>query len=201
MVSIVLVYRCLKTSLTVVQNSPQNRLAAMRLGLRGSWTMLCIVFGSTPLKLLLDLKRRNYHALLFMVSIVSVDARKTSLNGVQNSNNNKNRLVDDAPCRHWVNPPPPLSKKPDPIFRPWIPTLWGGRRKQFYVILLQEVPENAPNVVLKLQMLPTHGGGCDPLPDPPPLGRSATSPLTPRSIVFSYISPHAILCPPPPPPR
>ena len=36
-----------------------------------------------------------------------------------------------------------------------IPTLGGGRRKQFYVILLQEVPENASNVVLKLQMLPT----------------------------------------------
>ena len=42
-----------------------------------------------------------------------------------------------------------------------IPTLGGGRRKQFYVILLQEEPEKAPNVVLKLQMLPTRGGGSD----------------------------------------
>ena len=125
MVSIVLVYKCQKTSLTGVQNStPKNRLAATRF----VDMMLCIVFGSIRLNMLLDLKRRNYHVLLFMVSIVSVDARKTSLTGVQNSNNNKNRLaalrlVDDAPCRHWVNPPPPLAKKPDPIIRLWIPTL------------------------------------------------------------------------------
>ena len=63
-----------------------------------------------------------------------------------------------------------------------IPTLGGGRRKQFYVILLQEVSANASNVVLKLQMLPTLGGGQNPLPDPPPLGRSAPSPLKPRSV-------------------
>ena len=72
----------------------------------------------------------RYHGLLFMVSIALVDARKTSLTGVQNSNkknrlaatwlghqnSQKNRLaatrlVDDAPHRRWVKPPPPLEKK------------------------------------------------------------------------------------------
>ena len=43
-----------------------------------------------------------------------VDARKTSLTGVQNTTK-KNRLaatllVDDAPHRRWVKPPPPLKK-------------------------------------------------------------------------------------------
>ena len=85
-----------KTSLTGVQNSspppppPQTKIASP---LRGSWTMLRIVIGSTPLKLLLDFKRR-YHELLFMVSIVLVDARKISLTGVQNSPpKKKNRLA------------------------------------------------------------------------------------------------------------
>ena len=42
-----------------------------------------------------------------------VDARKTSLAGVQNSKKNRlaaTRLVDDAPHRRWVNPPPPWKK-------------------------------------------------------------------------------------------
>ena len=42
-----------------------------------------ITLDITIIKLLLDLKRR-YHGLLFMVSIALVDARKTSLTGVQN---------------------------------------------------------------------------------------------------------------------
>ena len=110
MVSIALV-DARKTSLTGVQNSnKKNRLAASRLvddglhcvsrcqqkhhlrgfkiakkigsPLRGSWTM---------------------------VSIALVDARKTSLMGVQNSKKNRlaaTRLVDDAPHRRWVKPPP-----------------------------------------------------------------------------------------------
>ena len=48
-----------------------------------------------------------------MVSIALVDARKTSLTGVQNSKKNRlaaTRLVDDAPHRHWVKPPPPWKK-------------------------------------------------------------------------------------------
>ena len=81
--------------------------------------------------------------------------------------------------------------------------LEGVEESKFYVILLQEVPENASNVVLKLQMLPTLGGGQNPLPDPPPLGRSAPSPLKPRSVALSlyiiYFSPCHIV--PPPPPR
>ena len=39
-----------------------------------------------------------------------VDARKTSLTGVQNSKKHRlaaTRLVDDAPHRRWVKPPPP----------------------------------------------------------------------------------------------
>ena len=51
-----------------------------------------------------------------MVSIALVDARKTSLMGVQNSKKNRlaaTRLVDDAPHRRWVKPPP-LGKKLDP---------------------------------------------------------------------------------------
>ena len=50
-----------------------------------------------------------------MVSIALVDARKTSLTGVQNSKRNRlaaTRLVDDAPHRRWVKPP--LGKKLDP---------------------------------------------------------------------------------------
>ena len=42
-----------------------------------------------------------------------VDARKTSLTGVQNSKKNRlaaTRLVDDAPHRRWVKPPPPWKK-------------------------------------------------------------------------------------------
>ena len=49
-----------------------------------------------------------------MVSIALVDARKTSLTGVQNSKKNRLaalRLVDDAPHRRWVKPPPPPWKK------------------------------------------------------------------------------------------
>ena len=46
-----------------------------------------------------------------------VDARKTSLTGVQNSTKKNrlaaSRLVDDAPHRRWVKPPP-LGKKLDP---------------------------------------------------------------------------------------
>ena len=60
--------------------------------------------------------------LIFMVSIALVDARKTSLTGVQNSQKNRlaaTRLVDDAPHRRWVKPPPPpLGKKLDPPLLP-----------------------------------------------------------------------------------
>ena len=57
-----------------------------------------------------------------MVSIALVDARKTSLTGVQNSKKigsplrgsdiAASRLVDDAPHRRWLKPP--LGKKLDP---------------------------------------------------------------------------------------
>ena len=103
MVSIALV-DARKTSLTGVQNSKKNRLAATLLGHRRFAAR-----GRCSASSL---------GLLFMVSIALVDARKTSLTWVQNSNK-KNRLaatqlVDDAPYRHWVKPPPPLGKKLDP---------------------------------------------------------------------------------------
>ena len=85
MVSIALV-DARKTSLTGVQNS-------QKIGspLRGSWTM---------------------------VSIALVDARKTSLMGVQNSKKNRlaaTRLVDDAPHRRWVKPPPWKKARSAPV--------------------------------------------------------------------------------------
>ena len=53
-----------------------------------------------------------------------------------------------------------------------IPTLGRGRRKQFYVILFHEVPENASDLVLKLQMLLTPGNAPQPPPKPTPAWRS-----------------------------
>ena len=54
--------------------------------------------------LLLDFKI-CYHGLLSMISIALVDARKTSLTG-PGSDIAASRLVDDAPHRRWLNPPP-----------------------------------------------------------------------------------------------
>ena len=62
--------------------------------------------------------RRPDHGLLFMVSIALVDARKTSLTGVQNSKKNRlaaSRLVDDAPHRRWVKPPPWKKARSAPV--------------------------------------------------------------------------------------
>ena len=47
-----------------------------------------------------------------MVSIALVDARKTSLTGVQDSNNNKKKKKKKIVV--GSNPPPPLGKKLDP---------------------------------------------------------------------------------------
>ena len=117
MVSIALV-DARKTSLTGVQNS-QKKIGSP---LRGSWTMVSIALvdarkisltGVQNSKKIGSLLRGSWT----MVSIALVDARKTSLMGVQNSKKNRlaaTRLVDDAPHRRWVKPPPPLGKKLDP---------------------------------------------------------------------------------------
>ena len=81
-----------------------------------------------------------------------------------------------------------------------IPTLGRGRRKQFYVILLQEVPKNASNLVCKLQMILTLGGGPEPLPDPPPdwsLHSFAVKASFCRFIVLHIFHPVPFCAPPP----
>ena len=60
-----------------------------------------------------------------MVSIALVDARKTSLTGVQNSRKigsplrgsdiAASRLVDDAPHRRWLKPPPWKKARSAPV--------------------------------------------------------------------------------------
>ena len=83
-----------KTSLTGVKKKHQKIASP----LRGSWAMIRML----------------------------VDARKTPLTGVQNSNNKNRlaatRLVDDAPQRIWVTPPPPLAKS---LIRPCVLEEYG----------------------------------------------------------------------------
>ena len=76
-----------------------------------------------------------------------------------------------------------------------IPTLGRGRRKQFYVILLQEVPENAHNVVQNANASYSRRGfGLPPRTTP---AWSLHSHAADASLHhFSYISLHEILCSP-----
>ena len=86
-----------------------------------------------------------------------------------------------------------------------IPYSWKGvgESNKFYGILLQEMPENASNLVLKLQMLFTLGGGQSPLLDPPPawsLRSLAVKASFCCFIVLHIFHPMPFCAPPPPPP-
>ena len=128
MVSIALV-DARKTSLTGVQNSQKNRLAATMVSIAlvdARKTSLTGVQNS-PKKIGSPLRGS-----WTMVSIALVDARKTSLMGVQNSKKN------GSPRRRWVKPPPPLEKKarsaPDSWYYSWVKVIDYKLQKSWLMI-------------------------------------------------------------------